>query len=886
MADNQNILSDEESEADFSGEPEAHVAPPQGQRDELEIEESTRSTPNQNRLLPRPVGKKAINSRSITSHVDPPQHDLEMATMASELRALKMEEEKLKMRKEIAERIAGYQSHQLSLNETGDDHGHRPDGFHVVQPRAHSVKASHQVEGDTIHKNQGENDFVNIMRQLLFRDTQPSKKSSPYKITDFIWEDPTMKSENSDTITISTEGNVKVSKKVKPDIQNISVEQWGYGCIAILLHMLDSKEIDNAGMLDYLKYTQNTLRYFHRYQRVSVLAYDKEYREAQKKEGFKWSSSRRDIQDFQLFVFFEGPSCNNTPYRYSFHGFKKVDLGPGPVTDNTPGDIRGPLRIEEWSRLLDEDDFDRDYILEGVKHGFKLLESNLESISTVEADNYSSCTKYFDLVEKQIKHELLHGNYKVTASKPTIISALGAIPKSSSKVRLIHDASRPSKLSLNDHILSDCSCEYMDLREATKHITPGCYMAKVDLSNAYRSVPIHPSNYTATGLKWTFSGETQPTYMYDCRLPFGVSKSPQIFQRLSSAVCRILKSKYGFRVISYLDDFLIMEHSFDRCLQALNTLIRVLRKLGFSINWSKVEGPTTRILFLGIVIDSETMTFSLPQDKLNHFACLLQSYVSKKRASKKQLETLCGKLSWAAQVICGGRTFLRRIISMKNAMADTHHKALLSPGFFKDLEWWLSFLHFFNGTQQILNSKPVTSLQSDACDKGAGAYYNGDYYYVNWELDMPPIYREHINIKGLVAIYLAICRWCHLLKNQHVVIYTDNKTAASWINKGSSRNKLCMFILRILFWFCACYNFTLKCVYFPGVQNVIADTCSRLHENGKLSLLYQLLPSLQLDQFNVHELTTHMSQNFFINRWYVRDCAYGNSRATKKQGVG
>ncbi|XP_069131661.1 LOW QUALITY PROTEIN: uncharacterized protein [Argopecten irradians] len=777
MADNQNILSDEESEADFSGEPEAHVAPPQGQRDELEIEESTRSTPNQNRLLPRPVGKKAINSRSITSHVDPPQHDLEMATMASELRALKMEEEKLKMRKEIAERIAGYQSHQLSLNETGDDHGHRPDGFHVVQPRAHSVKASHQVEGDTIHK--------------------------------------------------------------KP-----------------------------------------------RYQRVSVLAYDKEYREAQKKEGFKWSSSRRDIQDFQLFVFFEGPSCNNTPYRYSFHGFKKVDLGPGPVTDNTPGDIRGPLRIEEWSRLLDEDDFDRDYILEGVKHGFKLLESNLESISTVEADNYSSCTKYFDLVEKQIKHELLHGNYKVTRQKPTIISALGAIPKSSSKVRLIHDASRPSKLSLNDHILSDCSCEYMDLREATKHITPGCYMAKVDLSNAYRSVPIHPSNYTATGLKWTFSGETQPTYMYDCRLPFGVSKSPQIFQRLSSAVCRILKSKYGFRVISYLDDFLIMEHSFDRCLQALNTLIRVLRKLGFSINWSKVEGPTTRILFLGIVIDSETMTFSLPQDKLNHFACLLQSYVSKKRASKKQLETLCGKLSWAAQVICGGRTFLRRIISMKNAMADTHHKALLSPGFFKDLEWWLSFLHFFNGTQQILNSKPVTSLQSDACDKGAGAYYNGDYYYVNWELDMPPIYREHINIKEPVAIYLAICRWCHLLKNQHVVIYTDNKTAASWINKGSSRNELCMFILRILFWFCACYNFTLKCVYFPGVQNVIADTCSRLHENGKLSLLYQLLPSLQLDQFNVHELTTHMSQNFFINRWYVRDCAYGNSRATKKQGVG
>lgn len=87
----------------------------------------------------------------------------------------------------------------------------------------------------------------------------------------------------------------------------------------------------------------------------------------------------------------------------------------------------------------------------------------------------------------------MQGNYVKSETKPRIISALGAIPKSQTKIRLIHDASQPKHISLNDHILakSDCSCSYMDIREAIKHISPGCFLAKVDLSSAYRSVPIY-----------------------------------------------------------------------------------------------------------------------------------------------------------------------------------------------------------------------------------------------------------------------------------------------------------------------------------------------------------------------------------------------------------
>ena len=66
-------------------------------------------------------------------------------------------------------------------------------------------------------------------------------------------------------------------------------------------------------------------------------------------------------------------------------------------------------------------------------------------------------------------------------------------------------------------------------------------MAKLDLSSAFRYVKIHSGNHEATGLKWTFSGDSEPTYLIDSRLPFGASRSPQIFNDVTQAVCRIMR---------------------------------------------------------------------------------------------------------------------------------------------------------------------------------------------------------------------------------------------------------------------------------------------------------------------------------------------------------
>ena len=331
------------------------------------------------------------------------------------------------------------------------------------------------------------------------------------------------------------------------------------------------------------------------------------------------------------------------------------------------------------------------------------------------------------------------------------------------------------------------------------------------------------------------------TFIYDAKLSFGVAKSCGIFQRLSSAVCRIMWCRYGVRVIAYLDDFLIIEKC-TSCLAALNNLLLILRRLGFSINWNKVEGPMQRLVFLGILIDTHLLTLSLPKDKQDEFSGLVKEYINKKRVSRKQLERLIGKLNWACQVVRGGRNFLRRMLTLQNSVKLGNHKIIVTNAFLADLRWWDSFMDTFNGCVSFLDKSPVTNLQTDACLHGGGGYYNGDYFYINWELDMPDVIDKHINLKEAISILLALERWAPMLQNKHVIIYTDNVTAKSVINKGTSPSDWLMaYLIRASFWTQAKYNFSVKAVYLPGRCNLRADSISRLHEPFALSRLYDYL---------------------------------------------
>lgn len=491
------------------------------------------------------------------------------------------------------------------------------------------------------------------------------------------------------------------------------------------------------------------------------------------------------------------------------------------------------LRPQAWEELL-RGDPDRSFLLEGVSEGFNIVDAF--DFVPAEVDNYISatCPENREVVESCITNEITEGRYVVVSTPPTVISALGAVPKPDGGVRLIHDGSRPLGKALNDYAQLDTKMRFQTLDDATDLLTPGAFMGKVDLKSAYRSVRTHPSNWQACGLKWRFPGDRHFTYMYDTALPFGSRHAPGIFHRLTQAVRRMM-ARLGFTgVVVYLDDFLLIEKSPERCRLAMNTLLSLLRYLGFSIAWHKVEGPTQKITFLGVMIDSVQGCLELPPQKLAEFHELVRTTLELKRISLKQLQHLAGKLNWASAVVRGGRIYLRRVLDLMRPLHQSRHKALIPPGMRADLQWWVRFLDHFNGKTWLSSARRWVNVYVDASTRGCGMVWGSDWLYVNWEVDSPHLATEHINVKETLAIALAVKRWAPLWAGCSVVIHSDNITALCALNKGSSKSALSMDAVRDIFWLSAVFNFRIRGVHIAGVDNEAADAVSRLHAGGSL----------------------------------------------------
>ena len=485
-----------------------------------------------------------------------------------------------------------------------------------------------------------------------------------------------------------------------------------------------------------------------------------------------------------------------------------------------------------WEEEL-ADDFDKDFILNGLQRGFDIIDENA-SPHLVKCENHPSARQGSPLYKEateQVLKEIKMGHYEVLPEPPEIVSPIAVIPKPNGSVRLIHDCSRPEGQAVNDYCTADWKQKFSRVDDAAALVTRGCFMAKIDLQNAYRCVSISQHSQRVTGLQWQFGSRI--VYLRDTRLPFGSKLAPGIFHRLTQAVKRMLKRHGLTATVVYLDDFFIKGETFEECLNALNITVRLLRKLGFHINWNKVIDPCTKITFLGIEIDSLEMCLRLPDEKLHQVRQELARFQGRKRASKKQLQSLAGKLNFCASVVYGGRVYSRRIIDTINMLKASDHKIKLSGGIRADITWWQSFMASFNGRSLLLDHQPITSVFTDSCDVAAGGTFEGDWFYLNWELDWPFVANLHINSKEILAVFLAVCRWAPCWRNKRICIQSDNTFTVASINRGTSRNPFIMWCLRILFWLSATYNFHITARHIRGYSNMVADGISRLHEPNK-----------------------------------------------------
>ena len=492
----------------------------------------------------------------------------------------------------------------------------------------------------------------------------------------------------------------------------------------------------------------------------------------------------------------------------------------------------GALVYDAWKENLPVDDPDRTFILDGVSKGFSIINSNVSIASPVSVPNYRSATNPINrvMVEDQIRTEIANGRYVVVDSPAKITSALGAVPKSGNKVRLIHDCSRPTGHAVNDMATAN-HFHYVNIQDAVNIIHHKSYLAKVDLASAYRSVKLASSDHQYTGLQWRFAGDSHDTYMIDTRLPFGARLSPEIFHRLTQAVCRMMHANGHCPVLAYLDDFLIVGDDEASCNNTLTALLHLLLLLGFAINYNNATHPSTRLTFLGIVFDTDALTLELPAGKLAELNTALSTLLTTKKCTKRKLQSIAGKLSWATQVIYGGRFHLRRLWDKIQELQLPHHRTRVTSDLKADINWWLQFMGVFNGLTPMVDTRPQTPLWLDACSQAAGAVYGDEFVYTPFA-SWPDSSNLHINFKKTLALETAVARWGAFWRNSQVVVYSDNQAAVGIINKGTTNNPFVMASLRRVWWSSAIHNFRIKAVYLPGHANVLADAVSRLHDRS------------------------------------------------------
>ena len=156
-------------------------------------------------------------------------------------------------------------------------------------------------------------------------------------------------------------------------------------------------------------------------------------------------------------------------------------------------------------------------------------------------------------------------------------------------------------------------------------------MAKMDLHQAYRNLPVHADDHPLLAIRWG-----QSTYI-DTALPFGLRSAPKIFSVFADALAWVMQDHGVTRQLHYLDDFLFLgAPGSTECATSLQTALHVCSHLGVPVASHKTEGPATQLTFLGIQIDTETMQLGLAQDKMTRILSLVLSWRSKRAATKQE----------------------------------------------------------------------------------------------------------------------------------------------------------------------------------------------------------------------------------------------------------
>ncbi|XP_077121855.1 uncharacterized protein LOC143782553 [Ranitomeya variabilis] len=266
--------------------------------------------------------------------------------------------------------------------------------------------------------------------------------------------------------------------------------------------------------------------------------------------------------------------------------------GGDTISDEYPVGGRLKFFYHQWENITSNQ-----WILQLIKSGlrldfFKLPQDNFVVTSLKAPEQQEALQlEILSLLAKNVLIEV-----PINQEGRGFYSSLFLVPKPDGTFRTIINLKR-----LNAFLVEH-TFKMESIRSTIKLLFPRCFMAGLDLKDAYYHLPIHIEHQQYLRVAVVLQGRIR--HFQFTAMPFGLSMAPRIFTKLMLEVMAHLRHQDTL-IVPYLDDFLIIGNSASQCEKRLSNTVSSLQALGWIINFKKSRLlPETRQSFLGLVLDS------------------------------------------------------------------------------------------------------------------------------------------------------------------------------------------------------------------------------------------------------------------------------------------
>ena len=516
------------------------------------------------------------------------------------------------------------------------------------------------------------------------------------------------------------------------------------------------------------------------------------------------------------------------------------------------------MKAEKLKLYLEESNYNKEeteFLIDGFRNGFDLGYRGPENIK--QSSNNLKFTigdkiELWNKVMKEVKEKRYAGPFKEIPFENYIQSPIGLVPKDGGKkTRLIFHLSHPRDLikgmSINQGTPKElCTVKYKEFDQAVRLCLAegkGCYMGKSDMTSAFRHLAMKKEFWKFLVMKAQNPEDGLWYYFVDKCMPFGASISCSHFQRFSNAIAHIVSYYTKKGNINYLDDFFFTHIIKMLCNQQISKFLEICENINFPVSMEKTFWATTKITFLGLLIDTIKQLVCIPTEKICKAEQLISKVLKKdnKKMKLQQLQQLTGFLNFLGKAVVPGRAFTRRLYCIEQGankkQLKKHHHIPINAEMRMDLELWQTFLRnpniyargFLDMSTSI--SSVEVDFYTDASanpELGCGGICGEKWFIMQWDEKFIKRYKPSINYLELYALTIAVMNWIHIFKNQRIYIFCDNMSVVQMVNSTSSKCKNCMVLIRMIVLMAITHNVKLKVKHVPGKLNIYSDWLSRM----------------------------------------------------------